>query len=82
MQALALATDPAQSSLQGLPRHALYPDYANPQLLEKIPLNARTILDVAAPRARSAPPISAATRAPGCLASMRTSQLCKPPPSA
>ncbi len=46
MQALASATDPAQSSLQGLPRHALYPDYANPQLLEKIPLNARTILDV------------------------------------
>jgi SAM-dependent methyltransferase len=27
-------------------RHAPYPDYANPQLLEKIPLTARVILDV------------------------------------
>jgi 2-polyprenyl-3-methyl-5-hydroxy-6-metoxy-1,4-benzoquinol methylase len=26
--------------------HVRYPDYANPELLEKIPLNARTVLDV------------------------------------
>lgn len=28
------------------PPHKHYPDYANPELLEKIPLNAKTILDV------------------------------------
>ncbi|OYV35655.1 MAG: hypothetical protein B7Z81_08450, partial [Acidocella sp. 20-61-6] len=29
-----------------LAHHVRYPDYANPELLEKIPLNARTVLDV------------------------------------
>ena len=28
------------------PPHKHYPDYANPELLDKIPLNARTVLDV------------------------------------
>jgi 2-polyprenyl-3-methyl-5-hydroxy-6-metoxy-1,4-benzoquinol methylase len=35
-----------QSSLHGTVKRASYPDYANPDLLEKIPLTARTILDV------------------------------------
>jgi 2-polyprenyl-3-methyl-5-hydroxy-6-metoxy-1,4-benzoquinol methylase len=35
-----------QYSLHGMVKRAPYPDYANPELLEKIPLTARTILDV------------------------------------
>ncbi len=42
MEGITMAAPPP-----GLPaRAAPYPDYANPQLLEKIPLNARLVLDV------------------------------------
>jgi SAM-dependent methyltransferase len=47
MDAVTVTAAPAEpASLQGLAKHGPYPDYANPQLLEKIPLTARTVLDV------------------------------------
>jgi 2-polyprenyl-3-methyl-5-hydroxy-6-metoxy-1,4-benzoquinol methylase len=46
MEGITLAANPGtRTGLHGT-GHAPYPDYANPQLLEKIPLAARTILDI------------------------------------
>jgi SAM-dependent methyltransferase len=44
MEGITTAAPPGAGLHQA--RHAPYPDYANPQLLEKIPLTARIILDV------------------------------------
>jgi len=46
MEALAVTAEPRLPSGGQFLRHAPYPDYANPQLLEKIPLTAHTVLDV------------------------------------
>ncbi len=45
MEAITLPAPALPASLPGA-RPAPYPDYANPQLLEKIPLTARIVLDV------------------------------------
>jgi SAM-dependent methyltransferase len=48
MNELTASTDPAPAgqAVAGQPPGAtLYPDYANPELLDKLPLNAKTLLD-------------------------------------
>lgn len=45
MDGIAVA-DPAPLASPQKAGHAPYPDYANPELLEKIPLTARTVLDI------------------------------------